>query len=265
MNTRCPHCQTSYNVDPEILRQAQGMARCFNCGKVFDAFTNSIAPGTADPDTLDTPSSLEPDSFEFQASVLRPAANEPAPDNNELFRLSEELESVQIDDDAVLDLDKTLQPRRRTRAPLWQTLLMLLLLLLLVAQLAWWQRARLPGIPLLSAACAVIDCRVPPKRAPELYQVVERNLSISPDQAHALRLQLVLRNTAPFAQPLPRLVISLFSNSGQLLIRRTLQPAQYLFPAPAPNQMIAANTLLHVKLLFEDPGVRADNFTLDFR
>lgn len=37
MKTRCPNCDTRYNIDPGALLQADGLAQCHRCGTVFDA------------------------------------------------------------------------------------------------------------------------------------------------------------------------------------------------------------------------------------
>ena len=36
MRTRCPKCDTRYNIAPEDLLEADGVARCYRCGTVFD-------------------------------------------------------------------------------------------------------------------------------------------------------------------------------------------------------------------------------------
>lgn len=36
MHTRCPHCQTVFNVNPEQLRSANGMVRCGHCMDTFN-------------------------------------------------------------------------------------------------------------------------------------------------------------------------------------------------------------------------------------
>ena len=37
MKTRCPNCDTRYNIDAATLLEADGVARCHRCGTVFDA------------------------------------------------------------------------------------------------------------------------------------------------------------------------------------------------------------------------------------
>ena len=46
MKTLCPTCKTRYDIDPKALLEADGLARCFRCGTVFDAVAeDSATPG----------------------------------------------------------------------------------------------------------------------------------------------------------------------------------------------------------------------------
>ena len=46
MKTLCPTCKTRYDIDPKALLGADGVARCFRCGTVFDVVSeDASAPG----------------------------------------------------------------------------------------------------------------------------------------------------------------------------------------------------------------------------
>jgi predicted Zn finger-like uncharacterized protein len=256
VKTRCPHCQTEYDVDPDILRQAHGMARCYNCGEIFDAFANAEGRSARKPAPV--PELIEADL--------------PDPDENNTpppFELPDDVPPLQVSGDAALDASDSLGPRRRKRSPWWLKLLALLLLLGLLAQVAWWQRAEWVGIaqlqPLTGPLCQRLDCKLPTRRAPQSFGVIERRLELSRKQAHALHLLLRLRNEADFAQPLPQLSLSLLDINGTLLARRHLRPADYLFPAPPPDYLVQPGEVFTVDLLLEDPGQRATGFSFDLR
>ena len=51
MKTRCPTCKTRYNIDPEALLEADGLARCFRCGTVFEI----VPDGSIEPNIIDMP------------------------------------------------------------------------------------------------------------------------------------------------------------------------------------------------------------------
>lgn len=245
------------------------MARCYNCGQVFDAFANATdgrPPGLTEPDQppqpdpeLDILSDDELDLDDLDAIGDLNDADLQLP-----FEVPSDLPPLQASSEAALDVADTLAPRRAAPSPWWQKLLLLLLLLALLAQLTWWQRSRLPQYPLLAPLCQWIDCGRAPRRAPAAFEVIERGLQVAPGQRGALQLTLRVRNGADFAQPLPRLSLSLLDSNGVLLARRLLAPADYLFPAPRPDRLLAAQEVITIDLLFEDPGARATGFTLDF-
>ena len=51
MKTRCPTCKTRYDIDPEALLEADGLARCFRCGTVFEM----VPEGSIEPNIIDMP------------------------------------------------------------------------------------------------------------------------------------------------------------------------------------------------------------------
>ena len=237
-----------------MLRQAHGMARCFNCGEVFDTFAH--ADERSNRKEPPVPELIEADA--------------PPPDDDETpppFDLPEDVPPLQVSGDAALDASDSLGPRRRRRSPWWQKLFAFVLLFGLLAQVAWWLRAELLSYPqlqpLTTPLCQRFDCRVPQRRAPQAFGVIERRLELSQQRAHALHLLLRLRNQARFAQPLPHLSLSLLDSNGILLARRLLQPTEYLFPAPSTDQLVQPGEVLTVDLLLEDPGQRATSFSFD--
>ncbi len=42
MVTTCPHCATSFNVEPEVLLSRNGRVRCGKCKQVFDGFLTAV-------------------------------------------------------------------------------------------------------------------------------------------------------------------------------------------------------------------------------
>jgi predicted Zn finger-like uncharacterized protein len=50
LKTRCPTCKTRYEIDPGALLEADGLARCFRCGTVFE----TVAEGAVTPDVIYT-------------------------------------------------------------------------------------------------------------------------------------------------------------------------------------------------------------------
>jgi predicted Zn finger-like uncharacterized protein len=49
VQSRCPNCDTLYHIDRETLAEAEGQARCFRCGTVFDALEQQADDLAASP------------------------------------------------------------------------------------------------------------------------------------------------------------------------------------------------------------------------
>jgi predicted Zn finger-like uncharacterized protein len=153
MKTRCPYCDTRYDIEEDTLQATDGLARCYRCEGIFNAyeqFLPDLAPATlltpsqpVDVDRLATrlraDQSLPPsDSAQAppQPPPSRPlptAADEPPHDG----ALAEE------DWDAdLIDLDTG---ERRRRSP-WRTAGGVLTIVVLSAGLAGTRLGTRPGI-----------------------------------------------------------------------------------------------------------------------
>lgn len=84
MKTRCPTCKTRYDIPPQALLEADGLARCFRCGTVFETVSEDtgipgvIYPGQAEhAATLDEQSETPHDvAWEPQDPDIAPASAE---------------------------------------------------------------------------------------------------------------------------------------------------------------------------------------------
>jgi hypothetical protein len=225
VKTRCPGCKTDYVLLPTLLQDTHGAACCAKCGEIFNAFDHQVdcAESTAE----EAPHLIAPPMFTEQASSSS---------------------------------DKNAKPK----TGYWRIPLIALLSLLLFAQLLWLYRASLLHLSIAQPLCQWVDCRALAKRAPESFQVIEREMryETKSSQSDVLFFALRFRNDAPFAQPLPGLLLHLFDHNEYLVARRRLEPDQYL-PGMADLQ-VEAGEIIDVQLAFADPGERASGFKIDF-
>lgn len=293
MQTRCPACHTLYRIDADILKRAGGQARCFRCDTVFDALSNP--PEAAEPD--DTPADGDEPSSELAAlrdlpelpdseaiEDLQPAAtaamNAAAPDHDTAghvdlrgappFEVPDDLPDIEPSPEPALSAEQALAtapPRHSTRG-LLAGLLGALLIALALGQLAWFNRAQVLATPLghnaAEGLCALAGCKVPPRRAPSRFAVLDRNIGPDPDQPGALVMRLGFSNNGEFAQPLPDIQLSFYDSQQKLMARRRLHPDEYLFPAPPADVLVEPGEAVQVDLRLEDPGRHATGFKLEF-
>lgn len=156
------------------------------------------------------------------------------------------------------------QPRARTLLP-WAVVAALAVLLVLQVLLA--DRARLAADaawrPRILALCGVLHCSVPAWREPAAFHVTSREVRPHPDAAGVLLVTATFRNDARFAQPWPRLQLSLANPEGELLGLRRFAPREYLGDAPS-EPLVGAGQSATVTLAVVDPGKRAVGFDIAF-
>jgi len=254
VKTRCPICGTVNEVDAQ-QQAAQDVVRCQNCG-------NAIVDDT----DIELQDIRQNEAFtpDLELSLETEEAPDYATPSELPFSVPEDLPELEPSADAALDIHRSLQPKQRPRTPWWQTLLMLLLLCALILQSAWFTRAHWLHFPEAKPLCEWIDCSIAQKTDVQAFRVIERQLQAAKDTPDALRLQVRFRNDATFAQPLPKLQLSLFDSGGVVLARRSFDASDYLIPVPAANTLAQAQEVFTIELLFEDPGARASGFKIDF-
>lgn len=295
MKTRCPSCRTVYDVDPRVLQPARGLARCFRCDTVFNAFQNSLddVPRALEDLAERTEHSEDDSALQLQESdtsfltedaapAAEPASADKTPfhskvrleephdrkrqrNNEELpFEVPDNLEEIEPAEDVTLEAGQRLEPTPPSPAPWWQKAMLFVLLLALAAQLAWINRDLWIDHPIAIQVCAVLGCRLPEGARPQDFHVIEREMQLMPGKPPVLRLSLSMRNDARLAQPLPRLELSLLDAGGAVLARRLFPPQAYLPPDWVGPAVALPGEVITIDLKLKDPGPRARGFTIEF-
>ncbi len=139
--TTCPHCETSFHIGEEQLRQAGGRVRCGNCLQVFDGNTGEI---------------------EFVPPVL-----------------PEETESHPLADIRVLPMAQAELPRRRVGPARVAAAVAMVLALVLLAQLGWQQFSPPAEAAALSLDTLVIRRHPDVERALRLDAVIQNRADMA--------------------------------------------------------------------------------------
>lgn len=85
--------------------------------------------------------------------------------------------------------------------------------------------------PLLEAACAPLHCDVPPWRDLEALRIDSSQLQKQDDGNDVYQLAVTMRNQGRATTALPAIELVMTDLQDQLLLRRVLQPSEYLEPA----------------------------------
>ncbi|WJW75189.1 DUF3426 domain-containing protein [Thiohalobacter sp. IOR34] len=274
MFARCPHCQTVFRVQAQVLGQAAGKVRCGECGQVFDALQSlfdtaeeafAAGPaGEAGGGLAEVPAARPPEPPGFDVSLLA------APDDSDVFGQPPVAAAPRpplSDVPAALLDDFTAGPAAARRWP--ARLAVLLLLAGLFLQGVYFARASLAQDPLwrpaLTRACALLGCDLPLPRVPGEIELLEREVRDHPQVEGALLIRATLVNRAGFIQAYPLIGLQLFDVGGVEVAGRWFRPEAYLPPGSDPQAGLAPGVPLSIALEVVDPGGDVMSFQFQFR
>lgn len=111
----------------------------------------------------------------------------------------------------------------------------------------------------MESVCAGMGCELPLPR--ESTSITIESSDIQPDASREafFTLHATLRNRAEFAQAWPHLEITLTDARDKALVRRVLEPKQWL-PADMPQDAFPARKEVAARVRFEAPGVAAAGY-----
>ncbi len=118
--------------------------------------------------------------------------------------------------------------------------------------------------PWLQRACAFLRCTLPPWREPQALRLLQRDVSANPHRPGVLRISASFRNDARWAQPWPRLRVTLSDADGRAIAARDFVAGEYLGAMPTANG-IASGQVAGVAVDVVDPSPRVTAFTFEFR
>lgn len=119
--------------------------------------------------------------------------------------------------------------------------------------------------PLLEWVCADRGCDLPIYE--DLPAIEPSNLSVRshPNRADAIMVQVQIRNTAPFEQAFPVMIVGFNTADNELIALREFSPAEYLQGELPESATMPVMAPVPINLSLMDPGEDAVNYTLAFR
>ena len=300
--TRCPRCETRFNITAQHMQQASGAVRCGECMNVFQADqhqVNDVSTAQPQPTVPSAPQqhhktdskkitksnserwneALEEARIALEDIHLDP---EPAPqapaENSQVNNTPAEDSGIEVISDPVTDdpfaglvVDKAPTRRRVTasRPPRRRILgasIALVLMLSLVAQVIYMNKDRLATHPqwrpMLVAVCQLTGCEL--ASAINLANIEGSHLIVRqhPDNPDALMVDAMLLNSAAHSQPFPKLELRFSDQHNVLVAAGRFQPKDYLQGELSALSAMPPNTPLHISLAITNPGDDASHYTL---
>jgi predicted Zn finger-like uncharacterized protein len=252
MYAQCPACLTTFKVTPAQLTARGGMVRCGICSAIFHA-KQRLLQVSPKPGAEATAPPREETVATNNSKRMRGGKNRRVSSRRRRTRI-EPAVTTNAEDAAiptVTELERLVKPRSIWRSFFW-SLGNLALLFLLAGQIIYFYHDELAADPswrpVVREFCDHAGCELRPRQDFARIELLQTSIAPHPKYANALRIRATLVNRATFAQAYPGMEISLTSNAGQVLARRTFTPAQYLEPlassALTPN--VVATALLDV-------------------
>ncbi|WP_251358778.1 zinc-ribbon and DUF3426 domain-containing protein [Kangiella sp. TOML190] len=229
--THCPHCKSVFKLRKEHLEMAEGHVRCGSCHSLFLA-TDSLV-------------SMEQES---QKTAMA----------EDVEQASEKLVEKAFDDlvDAPELTIEPAKPKPEARPIPWKGLFYGLSSVILLSCAFWYlylwpNRMALSQDkawrPLLQASCSIFGCQVPSLQRIELFVVSA--IEVSPKVKGQQEVSMLLKNTADFAQPFPKVKVVLSDIKGGQFTTPVFTPAQYL-PEVNHNTLIEPNQTVQIGFSF---------------
>jgi predicted Zn finger-like uncharacterized protein len=233
MYTRCPGCQTIFNLTSAQLAARQGKVRCGHCDKVFQADRHLLktlprAPGKT-------------------AAKLKPATRPERARRPEAIPLISELMFPEAP--------------RAARNGFWIAGSTLLLLTMLGQWLFFYPGdvapPDAPWRPWVTQLCETLGCDLGPRHRVHLIELVETQVAPHPQYDKALRIRATLVNRAGEAQPYPLMEVSLTNTNGLTVARRSFAPAEYLENSAQARDGMPSHVAVTAQLDITHPDRRA--------
>ena len=117
----------------------------------------------------------------------------------------------------------------------------------------------------LAAACAALECELRLPHKPELMSIEFSDLQADAQRENVIVLNALLRNRALFPQEYPALELTLTDAADQAVVRRVLQPADYLQDPRARERIaqgVAPGAEVTAQAHFDTSRVRATGYRL---
>ena len=119
--------------------------------------------------------------------------------------------------------------------------------------------------PLLEWVCANRGCDLPLYEDLPAIEPSDLFVRNHPNRADAIMIQVQIRNTAPFEQAFPVMIVGFNTADNDLIALREFSPAEYLQGELPESATMPVMAPVPINLALMDPGEDAVNYTLAFR
>ena len=286
LTTQCPQCQHQFDVTLEQLQQRKGLLRCPQCAQIFDAYESAVAKAAGVANSTEAIPTLIKTRAQTAAAIRSAQPIQSASENDDDIRvyLNQERRTEPQFESSTDDLTTIrAEPRRVITSAalvpvaesswgrgLWVFIVWVLLVIML-GQLLYVYRSQVANTvsftrPLLQLMCNSVGCTIPYMREVDAIEIRQSVLQQQPNfeqkGQYAYTLQLQLKNTLPWAQEWPTLVVSFSDASAAALATLAIAPTDYLEPRQR-NTPFDPGAQITIRLPVLLPNKKINGFTVE--
>lgn len=277
ITTRCPACNTAFHVTTGQLKIADGLVRCGNCLNVFTAEQFIDRQQTNKSHTIEINavdhSTTKVSDKGTSAVTLPPECPQqlPLPPGRPPRKRTQQFTNTHTQQRFILPENSIeLTEETISNNPLsafLSYLFIITLVFICAAQIFWFQQnewiQKDNFKPIYQTFYKLIDQPLPTIKASKLIMVKQLVIQPHDEFADAIRLSILLENTANFAQPFPSLQLLFTDIKGHLTAQRTLPPPEYINTSLFPQQLMPSKQPIQIQLDMMSPGLRAVSYQLN--
>jgi len=272
MKIRCSHCGTEYEMEEDLLQQADLQVACSHCHSLFrataldDFLADQETPGNLDPEMDELLAEMEEtlaglEQLELEKPALH-TSSLPASLDTDIPSEMIELQAEELPPEFLLG-----SPEQSRKNPsLFSYFLALLLALLLLAQLAWFNRDTLLSDPevrrIAEQFCPYLGCTLPAPPPSSHFRLLDRRFE--PVGPQTYRLSLLMQNESTGSTPPPAIQITFTDDQQRLIARRTLEAPVYLQQAAPEKGTLEPGEVLELELTLAVPAGPVTGYEIEF-
>jgi predicted Zn finger-like uncharacterized protein len=254
--TACPACETQFLLTKEHLKAHRGKVQCGNCEHIFNA-KNRV---TEVSDDIHSPAeyqaSIEAQSNEAAQIVEEKPISEVLNVVLESVPNLEDLETTQesgtqISEEIILESStpyEVVSPtvmedlaadsklhKPKTKLNIGLLALALFLAILAGLQTIYFHRTKFAAEyprfkPYLVQACTLLNCKIELPKNLDFFTIDDSDMQEDELHENVINFSSLLINNAPYTQAYPNIELTLTDTSDQPVLRRIIQPSEYLQP-----------------------------------
>lgn len=261
MQTRCPECNTLFQLNESDLSASNAQVQCGHCFHIFQAKTEEqdTFQLVEEVNTADIDINTFADGIDEipQEEIIKP----------DKFSTPAFEQNVMVDDIVPPELRQQTNSSSFLVKTVW-SIGILCLTLAACAQLLYFKRTELTRNtdlrPYLTQLCELAKCEIPELKDISRLELSSKNVYSHPNVDNSLMITAVIVNQASFAQAFPTLQVSFTNLVGDIIMARQFNPGEYLDTNEDKLSDMQPGLPIQIILEVIDPGNNATAYEFSF-